>query len=164
MLSAAIEIAGLRPRDGNATRRAIGISRRQELRIRGDGRQPQNQNVLVHHEVDWQALGAALAEHGELEEGVAGEEPIAAHGGEQRHTPFQGLQASGDASGHDLAGQVDQVMVAAPGAGGDHDDPTGFEERDASGEDAGEPGEQITPAAMSEVRVCRAGRRCWRSG
>jgi hypothetical protein len=75
----------------------------------------------------------------------------AADGGQQRDAPFDRDQPGGCACGEHGGGQVDQLAVLAPRAGGDHHGAARAEQGGAAGEDAGEPVEQAGPVAVGQV-------------
>jgi hypothetical protein len=74
----------------------------------------------VGDQVQGDAGGAGAADLLGLEERRACHQPPAAHGGQQRHTPFDRDQPGRGAGGQHGGGQVDQFAVLVPRAGGDH--------------------------------------------
>ena len=55
------------------------------------------------------------------------------------------------AGGDDGGGQVGQLAVVAPGPGGDDGEAAGPQQHRASGQDAGEPGEQLVQVLVGEI-------------
>jgi hypothetical protein len=105
----------------------------------------------VHDQVPGLTTAAGLAEIVELEERRAGDEPAAAQPGEQGHVPGRRDQARLGTGGQDGRGQVNQLAVLPPRAGGDHGEATRAQQDPAAGQDLGEPVEQLVQAAAGEV-------------
>lgn len=74
-----------------------------------------------------------------LEERRSWDEPAVADPRDERTALLARPEAGVDPGGADHAGDVDQLAVAAVGAGGDRDDAAGAQDRGGAGEDPGEP-------------------------
>src|SRR5207247_2001058 len=117
-----------------------GPSRARRLGVGATGLQ--DEDVFVGDDVDGHAAGAGLAGVVEGEERGAGDQPLVAQPGQQRHGPLDQHEAGLLGGGFERAGEVDQDAAAPPGAGGEHHQPAGAQRPCGGGEDLDHPIEQ----------------------